>query len=117
VDERQAFTPRRLFDGFLPSRSARDRRTERYFAGRLTEVGNGSAQAKRENRKTILPFPYRGIFEDECLQTIFEIRFFLCTRNSEEFSVILGNRREPLRAIQWSSLPPRADGIPGKRLV
>jgi hypothetical protein len=41
-----AFVPRRLFDGFSPSRSARDLRTERYVAGWLTEVGNGSTKRK-----------------------------------------------------------------------
>src|SRR5229473_7964559 len=52
--------------------------------------GKRLRQAKRENRKTILPYPYRGFFEDECLQTIFEVRFFPVKRNPEEFSVILG---------------------------
>jgi hypothetical protein len=61
-------------------------------------------QAKRENRKTILPYPYRGVFEDECLQTIFEVRFFPVRRNSEEFGVILGilrNRSERSGSLRY----------------
>ena len=60
-------------------------------------------QAKRENRKTILPQSYRGLLEDKCLQTIFEMRFFLVERNSEEFSVILGivgKRSERSRSLR-----------------
>jgi hypothetical protein len=44
--ESQALVPQLARDGFLPSRSARDLRTERYFTEWLTDEGIGSTKRK-----------------------------------------------------------------------
>src|SRR5258706_10599177 len=89
--------PRRLFDWFLPSRSARDLRTERYFAGRLTEVGNGSAKRKGRIERQFSLNPIEGFWKTNVSKLFSRCDLFYVERNSAEFSVILGilrNRSE-----------------------
>ena len=81
--ESQAFVPRRLFDGFSPSRSDRDLRTERYFAGWLTEVGNGSAKRKGRIERQFSLIPIEGF-----LKTNVSKLFSKC-----DFSLLNGIRR------------------------
>jgi len=51
-----------LFEAFLSSRSARDLRTERYFSGRLTEVGTGSAKRKGRIERQFSLNPIEGFW-------------------------------------------------------
>src|SRR6266480_2571887 len=61
--ESQPPPPGRLFDGFLPWRSARDRRTERYFAGRLIEVRNGFTKRKGRIERQFSLIPIEGFLK------------------------------------------------------
>jgi hypothetical protein len=64
--EDQAFTPRRLFDRFLPSRPARDRRAAHYSAGRLTAVTAASAKRRGAIWRKLPSYLQRPYFEKMC---------------------------------------------------
>jgi hypothetical protein len=77
---------RRCFDGFLPSRPAREQRAKRYFAGWLTEVGNGSTKRKGRIEKQFSLDSIEGFLRRNVSELFSRLAFLL----GEEFSVILG---------------------------
>lgn len=83
---RESAPARRCFDGFLPSRSAREQRAKRYFAGWLTEVGNGSTKRKGRIERQFSLNPIEGFLRRNVSERFSRFHFFL----GEEFSVIFG---------------------------
>ena len=62
-------------------------RTERYFAGRLTEVGNGSAKRKGRIKRQFSLNPIEGFLKTNVSKLFSTCDFFFV----EEFAVILRN--------------------------
>ena len=95
--ESQAFVPQLALRRVLALAFGSGSSTERYFAGRLTEVGNGSAKRKGRIERQFSPSPIEGFWRTNVSKLFSMYDFFYVERNSEEFSVILGilrNRSE-----------------------
>src|SRR5207244_9510630 len=84
--------------------SARDLRTEPYFTGWLTEVGNGSTKRKGRIERQFSLNSIEGFLKTNVSKLFSRCDFFLVERNSEEFSVILGilrNRSERSGSLRY----------------
>jgi len=95
--ESQAFVPQLALRRVLAFTFGSGSSAERYFAGWLTEVGNGSAKRKGRIERQFSPSPIEGFWKTNVSKRFSRYDFFYVERNSEEFSVILGilrNRSE-----------------------